>query len=45
MLDPHDDTDVPSGSPDGALMENTSFHVPRQQDQLDYQSEFERISE
>ena len=29
MLDPHDDTDVPSGSTDGALMENTSFHVPR----------------
>ena len=31
MLDPHDDTDVPSGSTDGALMENTSFHVPRLQ--------------
>ena len=29
MLDPHDDTDVPSGSTDGALMENTSFPVPR----------------
>ena len=31
MLDPHDDTDVPSGSTDGALMENTSFPVPRLQ--------------
>ena len=29
MLDPHDDTDVPSGSTDGAQMESTSFPVPR----------------
>ncbi len=31
MLDPHDDTDVPSGSTDGAQMESTSFPVPRLQ--------------
>ena len=30
MLDPHDDTDVPSGSTDGAQMESTSFPVPRE---------------
>ena len=29
MLDPHDDTDVPSGSTDGAQMESTSSPVPR----------------
>ena len=31
MLDPHDDTDVPSGSTDGAQMESTSSPVPRLQ--------------
>ena len=31
MLDPHDDTDVPSGSTDGAQMESTSSPVPRRQ--------------
>ena len=30
MLDPHDDTDVPSGSTDGAQMESTSSPVPRE---------------
>ena len=30
MLDPHDDTDVPSGSTDGAQMESTSFPVLRE---------------
>ena len=29
MLDPHDDTNVPSGSTDGAQMESTSSPVPR----------------
>ena len=29
MLDPHDDTDVLSGSTDGAPMESTSSPVPR----------------
>ena len=29
MLDPHDDTDVPSGSTDGAPMESTSPPVLR----------------
>ena len=31
MLDPHDDTDVPSGSTDGAPMESTSSPVLREQ--------------
>ena len=31
MFDPHDDTDVPSGSTDGAQMESTSSPVPRLQ--------------
>ena len=31
MLDPHDDTDAPSGSTDGAQMESTSSPVPREQ--------------
>ena len=31
MLDPHDDTDVPSGSTDGAQMESTSSPVHRLQ--------------
>ena len=31
MLDPHDDTDVLSGSTDGAQMESTSSPVPREQ--------------
>ena len=31
MLDPHDDTNVPSGSTDGAQMESTSSPVPREQ--------------
>ena len=30
MLDPHDDTHVPSGSTDGAQMESTSSPVPRE---------------
>ena len=30
MLDPHDDTNVPSGSTDGAQMESTSSPVPRE---------------
>ena len=30
MLDPHDDTDVTSGSTDGAQMESTSSPVPRE---------------
>ena len=34
MLDPHDDTNVPSGSTDGAQMESTSSPVPREQFQL-----------
>ena len=34
MLDPHDDTDVPSGSTDGAQMESTSSPVPRLQPKL-----------
>ena len=29
MFDPHDDTDVPSGSTDGAQMESTSSPVHR----------------
>ena len=29
MLDPHDDTNVPSGPTDGAQMESTSFPVLR----------------
>ena len=29
MDDPHDDTDVPSGTTDGAQMERTSPPVPR----------------
>ena len=29
MLDPHDDTDVPSGTTDGAQMESTSPPVHR----------------
>ena len=29
MLDPHDDTNVPSGSTDGAQMESTSPPVSR----------------
>ena len=31
MFDPHDDTDVLSGSTDGAQMESTSSPVPRLQ--------------
>ena len=31
MLDPHDDTDVPSGTTDGAQMESTSPPVLRLQ--------------
>ena len=31
MFDPHDDTDVPSGSTDGAQMESTSSPVHRLQ--------------